>query len=79
MAFILIFLGFIGGCTDSDHAQKVLKQQGFTNIKITGYDFFACGRDDIYHTGFVAITRDNTVVKGTVCKGIFKSSTIRFD
>lgn len=30
------------GCTDADNATKVLSSSGFTNIEITGYNWFGC-------------------------------------
>ena len=37
---------FLTACTDSGTAQRVLQEQGFKNIQITGYEFFACSEDD---------------------------------
>lgn len=69
---------FLTACTDSGNAYRVLREQGFKNIQITGYEFFACSEDDFYSTGFIA-EKDGNFVKGVVCSGfLFKSSTIRF-
>lgn len=77
---LLIIMAVLSGCTDINHADKLLKANGFKNISYTGYDFFACSEDDFYHTGFIATTASGTPVKGTVCKGaFFKGATIRFD
>lgn len=55
---VVIFALFLVGCTDPENATKTLKSQGYKQIVITGYDFFGCGKDDLYHTGFVAIGAD---------------------
>ena len=66
-------------CTDADEAKRVLAAQGFKHIEITGYNFFGCGKDDTYHTGFIAIGQNGEAVEGTVCSGLFfKGSTVRF-
>ena len=66
------------GCTSKNDAERALRAEGFTDIKITGYDFLACSEDDFYHTGFVA-KRNGRTVRGTVCSGIlFKGATIRY-
>jgi len=66
-------------CTNSDDANRALTAQGFTNIRMTGYDWFACAKDDFYHTGFEAKNSNGLAVSGVVCSGIiFKSATIRF-
>ena len=68
----------LSGCTDKETTERILKNDGFSNITITGYNFFACSKDDIYHTGFIAKKGDKKI-EGTVCSGlIFKNSTIRF-
>lgn len=76
----LIFLCFLAlfSCTNHDKAKSVLSGDGYENIEITGYDWFACSRDDFYSTGFVA-TKNGKRVSGVVCSGLlFKGSTIRF-
>lgn len=66
------------GCTDRENAERILKNDGFSNITFTGYNFFACGNDDFQSTGFIAKKGDNNI-EGTVCSGLlFKNSTIRF-
>ena len=67
-----------GGVSETD-ANRALKAQGFTDVKITGYEFFDCSQDDFFHTGFTAKNIHGEEIKGTVCSGIFfKNSTIRF-
>ena len=67
------------GCTKSDDTLRILKDQGYTNITITGYNHFSCGKGDKFKTGFTALSQANKVVSGTVCTGLFKGSTIRLD
>ena len=74
-----ICLIFVYGCTDAPKARSVLNSQGFKEVNITGYNFMACSKDDFYSTGFTATTSAGTRVSGTVCTGLFKGSTIRFD
>ena len=51
---------------------------GFTDVQFTGYSFFACSKDDEYHTGFKAKNPSGKKISGTVCCGILKSCTVRF-
>lgn len=67
------------GCTNADKATSVLHKQGYTDIEITGYDFFACSEDDLYATGFEAKSVTGEFISGTVCSGMFKGNTIRLD
>ena len=77
--WFLIPIIFLPGCTKPDKATYILKRDGYEEIRITGYRFFACSRDDFYHTGFVA-RKNGEIVNGVVCEGLlFKGSTIRFD
>lgn len=69
----------MSGCTSKNDAERALTAQGFTNIEMTGYDFFSCGKDDFYHTGFKATNVKGQTVTGTVCSGLLiKNATIRY-
>ena len=66
-------------CVDGSNATRILNENGYTNVTITGYNFFACAKDDTLHTGFSATSPSGNKINGTVCSGlIFKNSTIRF-
>ena len=75
---IVVVMVFLSGCTDKNTANKTLESAGFTDVKITGWNPLACGKDDTYATGFTAINPQGKVVEGTVCSGVFKGATIRF-
>jgi hypothetical protein len=53
---IFLFL-LLAACTNEIEARRVLEMQNISNVKMTGYQLFACSDDDWYHTGFVG-TRD---------------------
>lgn len=74
----LICLALLVGCTNEADSQRALENLGFTDIRFTGYDAFACSEDDTYHTGFTAKNIKGGTVSGTVCCGIMKSCTVRF-
>ena len=77
--FLVILFSLLVGCTNPQGARRLLSNQGYTNIQITGYKFFACGEGDWYATGFRATNPVGKIVTGCVCEGVFKNSTIRFD
>lgn len=69
----------LGGCTSERDARRALEAEGYSDIRITGYNFFACSKDDFFHTGFEAKNREGKRVTGTVCSGLFfKNATIRY-
>lgn len=72
----LLVLMAIVGCTDPDGAKRALERDGYTDIEITGFDFFGCGKDDTFQTGFRAKKRGHAVT-GVFCSGYFKGGTIR--
>ncbi len=75
----LIALLALTACTDNATATRILHREGYTNIQMTGYNFFACGQGDFYSTGFTAM-KNGYRVDGVVCSGLFfKNATIRFD
>lgn len=75
----LIALFALTACTDSNKTIRVLEDQGFTDIEITGYEPFACSKDDDFATGFRAKSVTGKTVTGTVCSGFLKGATVRFD
>ncbi|ELW9293892.1 hypothetical protein SIO53_001266 [Enterobacter roggenkampii] len=76
---LLLAVLALSACTDPDNASRVLADNGFTNIKIGGYSWTGCGREDNYATEFSATAPTGKQVHGVVCAGIWKGSTIRFE
>lgn len=60
-------------------ATRALEAQGMTDVKIEGYAWFGCGKDDTYASYFAATGANGVQVTGTVCQGLFKGTTVRFD
>lgn len=69
----------LASCTASDKSKRVLEQQGYTEIEITGYSPFSCSEDDVFSTGFKAKGPTGIDVEGTVCCGWIKNCTVRID
>jgi hypothetical protein len=55
-------------CTDPIGAKRVLREQGFREIHISGYRGDACDEDDDYRTGFLAINPNGLPMSGVVCR-----------
>lgn len=66
-------------CTAPDQARRVLDESGYSEVQLTGYRWFTCGENDVYHDGFIARGPTGRSVKGTICAGWFKGATIRLD
>ena len=82
VAILIIILagGLAGGCKDAAGTQRVLEQNGYTNIVITGWRPFMKSEKDWYSTGFKATSPNGSNVTGAVTSGlVFKGNTIRFD
>jgi hypothetical protein len=80
MKYILILaLCFLFiACTDERGAKRVLLDNGYTNVQITGFDFFTCSDKETFATGFTATSPNGRRVQGAVCSGVMKGYTIRF-
>lgn len=65
--------------SDQDRASAVLEAEGYTEIHMTGWDYWGCGEDDFYTDGFIATSVNGSRVDGVVCCGLFKSCTVRID
>jgi hypothetical protein len=69
----------LAACTDDDAARTTLTKAGYTDIRLRGYDAFACGNEDTTATAFVAKNSLGKDVTGTVCCGlVIKACTIRW-
>jgi hypothetical protein len=82
VVILLAVLGFglAGGCKDAAGTKRVLAQNGYTNIVITGWRPFMKSEKDWYSTGFEATSPNGAKVTGAVTSGLFwKGNTIRFD
>lgn len=77
IAALIAVTALLAGCSDDDTARRALEAHGYTNIEITGYKMFGCGKDDTYRTGFRAVSQAGTVVEGVVCSDLFKGATVR--
>lgn len=78
--YILSFAAIlICGCTDVSKSARILDSQGYTSVEFTGYKIFGCSKDDMFHTGFKAISPGGRPCSGVVCSDIFKAATIRLD
>lgn len=79
VALFVAALFCLTACDDAALAKKTLDSAGFSDISITGWEPFACGKDDMLETGFIAKNPNGKTVTGVVCCGfLFKACTIRF-
>jgi len=76
--FLLVVAIVLVSCTDVKGATEAVKNTGLTPVAVGHYGLFSCSEKDIWSTKFVAKRADGTLVKGVVCRGFFKGSTVRF-
>lgn len=69
----------LAGCSDEQTARRVLAANGLHDIRITGYRWLGCAKDEAYSTGFSATTTGGETITGVVCSGWGKGATVRFD
>lgn len=63
---------------DSD-AADTLRKSGYEPVEVGGYGWFDCMEAGIFSTKFKALNPQGQEVEGTVCDGVFASSSIRLD
>lgn len=79
LGFLLIAVG-PKCCTRPDDTKRLLQQQGFSDVEITGWRPFMAGKDESVSTGFEATAPNGERVSGAVTGGFFfKGATVRFD
>jgi len=79
---VVILCVSCASCTSSNDfgkGKKQLEQQGYTNVKDTGYSWFCCDDKDTFSTGFTALDKEGNEVKGCICSGVLKGVTVRFE
>jgi hypothetical protein len=84
MIFCGIILFFVilianGGAIDPDNTKRVLSEQGYTEIEITGWRPWMKSKSDTFSTGFKAKSPSGHIVTGAVTSGFLKGNTIRLD
>lgn len=75
---IILCSVLLSSCSGASTSEILLEEQGYSNVKIQGFNFFACSEDDWYRYNFTAINSNGNQVKGVVCSAPLKGSTIRF-
>ncbi len=65
-------------CQDREGADRALKAAGFTDIKLGGYEWLACGGSDALNNTFKATNPRGQRVSGVVCCGLWKRCTVRY-
>lgn len=69
----------LSSSNDFEKGKQMLENQGFTDIKNTGYEYFCCDDKDTFSTGFTAKAKNGAEVSGCFCSKILKGVTIRFN
>jgi len=59
-----------------EKAKQALKDNGYTDVELTGYKYFKCGSDP-FNTTFTGKSITGHKVTGAVCGGFAKGTTIR--
>ena len=65
-------------CDGTQSSLRIIQEQGYSEVQITGVNIFACSKDDIFRYNFVANSPNGTNVRGVVCSAPLKGYTVRF-
>jgi len=72
-----VFFGASLGYSNPASTSRVLADDGYTDVVITGRQYFGCDRD-FYRTTFTAKNSRGIKVHGVVCQGLISgAATIR--
>ena len=71
----------LAGCLpmSDERARRALEGSGITDIQIGGMAILGCGEKDTFRSKFTGKDSKGNAVSGSVCGGIFKGATVRFD
>lgn len=70
LVIVLVTLFLLTSCTNPQGATQFLKSQGYTEIRIEGYDFMNANRGDISSTHFKAKNANGVSVEGSVSENL---------
>jgi hypothetical protein len=79
---LILIVAMLFSCTSSNDFEKgkqQLEQQGYTDVKNTGYNAFCCGKEENFSTGFSCKDKNGNNVEGCFCSSMFKGVTIIFE
>ncbi len=66
-------------CSDEAGTHRVLSAAGYTEVQVDGFALRGCVEDDTFQTAFRATGPTGKPVRGVVCAGWLKGSTIRLE
>lgn len=79
MARSFVVLLLLAACEPPEASSlRALKAFGFTDVRLQGYAWAGCGKDDSMRTKFTAANPQGEVVNGVVCCSHTKACTVRF-
>lgn len=79
--FVILTLAFLTSCTsnrDFERGKQQLEQQGYSDVRNTGYTMFCCSDSDDFSTGFSCKNSKGETIVGCFCSSLGKGITIRF-
>lgn len=77
-SIFVFFFYIVGFKSDDNQTIEILKNQGYSDIKLKGTDIFACDRNDKVSNKFTAIGMNGSAITGVVCCGaLLKACTVR--
>lgn len=79
LILILAVAVTLTACTRPDDARRVLEQNNYTQIEITGWRPFMASENETFSTGFTAKAPNGQYVSGAVTSRLFGGNTIRLD
>lgn len=66
-------------CSDPAGTHRVLHAAGYCELDVEGLALWGCAEDDTLQTAFRAIGPTGNPIRGVVCAGWLKGSTIRLE
>jgi hypothetical protein len=77
MFAVLVLSRATGPISDREFA-RLMAREDIENAAIYGHQLNGCGRPDVADPAY-ARTKDGVLVTGTICPGVFKAHTVRYD
>jgi len=80
-SILVLVIITISGCMNASDSTviRAAESAGLHDVKPTGLAPMSCAEDDMFRSHFTATRADGRKVEGSVCCGVLKDCTVRFE
>lgn len=78
LLLVVVLAAAAGWKNSRSRAERAVESTGASDVKLGGWAWFSCGKDDTYAWKFDATNAKGEAVSGYACCGLLKGCTVRY-